>query len=440
MFPSLPYRQVHLDFHTSEHIPDVGKDFNKKDFQTALKKGNVDSITLFAKCHHGWCYYPTKVGKAHPHLVQPDLLGLQMEACREIGVATPAYVTVQWDEKAAREHPEWRVVRADNPAGGDVLKAQWHPLCLSNPGAVEQVIAHAEELIERYHPPGFFFDILLMWECVCPNCVAKMQADGRDAEVKADRIANHRDWVLNAFQRISAAVWKKDPQCRVYLNAGIAKGEPERWANFSHLELESLPTGGWGWDHFPLAARYAATQGKEYLGMSGKFHTTWGELGGYKTSTSLEFECASMVAQGARCSIGDQLHPSGRIDLPTYERLGPAYERVRKLEPYAKGARNVSQTAGSLVAGRRRRRGPRAARSARDVRHHRLSGRLFALQAVGASRRRSSRCRARQALERLRGRRRQPDSVRELGHGCRGQTLSARRRVGVRRTREPLEP
>ena len=29
----------------------------------------------------------------------------------------------------------------------------------------------------------------------------------------------------------------------------------------THLELESLPTGGWGYDHFPLSARYAQTLG-----------------------------------------------------------------------------------------------------------------------------------------------------------------------------------
>ena len=37
---------------------------------------------------------------------------------------------------------------------------------------------------------------------------------------------------------------------------------------FSHLELESLPTGGWGYDHFPLSAKYVAGLGLDYLGMA----------------------------------------------------------------------------------------------------------------------------------------------------------------------------
>ena len=64
----IPTRQVHLDFHTSELIPDVGARFDKAQFQQALRLGNLNSITVFAKCHHGWCYYPTAVGRVHPTL------------------------------------------------------------------------------------------------------------------------------------------------------------------------------------------------------------------------------------------------------------------------------------------------------------------------------------------------------------------------------------
>lgn len=68
------YRQVHLDFHTSEKIVEIGKKFNKENFQKALQIGRVNSITLFSKCHHGWSYHPTKVNEIHPGL-NFDLLG-----------------------------------------------------------------------------------------------------------------------------------------------------------------------------------------------------------------------------------------------------------------------------------------------------------------------------------------------------------------------------
>ena len=81
--PKVAHRQVHLDFHTSELIPGIGEQFNKKQFQEALKLGNVNQINIFSKGCHSWSYYPTKVGKMHPNL-EFDLMGAQIEACHEI--------------------------------------------------------------------------------------------------------------------------------------------------------------------------------------------------------------------------------------------------------------------------------------------------------------------------------------------------------------------
>jgi hypothetical protein len=39
----LAMRQIHLDFHTSEMIEDIGKDLKKTQFQEMLKKGHVNS-------------------------------------------------------------------------------------------------------------------------------------------------------------------------------------------------------------------------------------------------------------------------------------------------------------------------------------------------------------------------------------------------------------
>ena len=103
---SIPSRQVHLDFHTSEHIPGVGAGFSRANFQDALKLGRVNSITVFAKCHHSWSYYPTRVGMRHPTL-ERDLLGEWIEASHEVGVRAPVYYTVGWSATDAELHPEW---------------------------------------------------------------------------------------------------------------------------------------------------------------------------------------------------------------------------------------------------------------------------------------------------------------------------------------------
>ena len=106
-------RQVHLDFHTSPFIPDVGAEFDARAFAATFKRAHVNSVTLFAKCHHGMCYYPTKTGRAHPALGERDLLGEMIEALRREGIRCPVYTPVAWEENVADEHPEWRQMRAD---------------------------------------------------------------------------------------------------------------------------------------------------------------------------------------------------------------------------------------------------------------------------------------------------------------------------------------
>ena len=50
---ALRYRQIHLDFHTSPHVPGIGKNFDATEWKETLQAASVDSITLFSKCHHG---------------------------------------------------------------------------------------------------------------------------------------------------------------------------------------------------------------------------------------------------------------------------------------------------------------------------------------------------------------------------------------------------
>src|SRR5213593_258860 len=52
-----------------------------------------------------------------------------------------------------------------------------------------------------------------------------------------------------------------------------------------------------------------------------------------------------MMAHGARCSIGDQLHPRGTLDRGAYELIGAAYERVEAREPWLRDAKPITDIA-----------------------------------------------------------------------------------------------
>ena len=337
------FRQVHLDFHTSEKIQRIGQSFSKAQFQEMLKLGRVDSITVFAKCHHGWAYFPSEENEIHPHLGF-DLLGAQIEAAHEIGVKTPVYLSAGLDERLARLHPEW-LIRDENDRtnwASSFMEPGYHQFCMNTP-YLDILIRQIEEATRKYDGDGIFLDIVGVRKCYCHTCVNQLLGEGKDPRDPKNVKELGEKTYANYTRRVREAVHAIKPGLPIFHNSGhIHRGRRDLAAANTHLELESLPTGGWGYDHFPLSARYVQQLGYDFLGMTGKFHLSWGEFGGFKHPNALRYEVALSLANGARCSIGDQLHPEGRMDPATYRLIGAAYEEVERKEAWCADVRHVA--------------------------------------------------------------------------------------------------
>lgn len=341
------FRQVHLDFHTSEHIPGIGSRFDADDFASTLADAAVDSVTCFARCHHGYLYYPSKLNpeRIHPHLETPDLLPQQIEACHKRGIRMPIYITVQWDMFTAQEHPEWLCLTPDKTAMGSrgaFGAGFYETLDVFHPGYREFLAKHTKEVLQTLDVDGIFFDICGPAASCAPHWVRAMDDAGLDPENDEQR-GDFAKKVMNEWMaEMTAMIRSINSDCTIFYNSGHVgpRHRPSTDA-FTHYELESLPSGGWGYLHFPLAVRYARNLGKACVGMTGKFHTAWGDFHSYKNDAALEYECFTMISQGAACSVGDQLHPTGEIDGPTYDLIGGVYRSVREKQPWCENAEPI---------------------------------------------------------------------------------------------------
>jgi hypothetical protein len=138
------------------------------------------------------------------------------------------------------------------------------------------------------------------------------------------------------------------PDASVYYNGTTKLNDPNRNVEFRMYEhntqhdLEDLPTTWGGYDKLPVRAKLFANTGAPMVAMSGKFHTSWGEFGGYKHPDALRYEAAAMIAFGAACNFGDQLHPLGEMELDTYRNIGQAFQYVEQIEDYGIGGKPVS--------------------------------------------------------------------------------------------------
>jgi hypothetical protein len=341
------FRQVHLDFHTSAACKDVGASFDPAAFAETVKMGRVDSMTIFAKCHHGFSYYPTEAGTMHPNLGF-DLMGQQIEALHSAGVRAPIYVSIMWDDLAGERNPGWIIARKDGSllirpplSNESPLTGGWGWTTLDvSTDYGDYLVAQVEEICDLYNVDGFFFDICFP----IPNYSPRGQDQMREAGVRLDddsavlRFAEEK--LAKFLDRMSKVVRARVPEATIFYNGTVNPRMAETLPYQTHFEIESLPTssGLWGYLHYPIMVRQARTYGRNFLGMTGRFHKAWADFGGLKTRDQLDYECGTVVAAGGEISVGDQLHPSGELDPAVYRLLEHSFGRIERLEPFLRGS------------------------------------------------------------------------------------------------------
>jgi hypothetical protein len=262
-------RQIHLDFHTSPELEGIGENFSKEHFQAMLQKGNVSSITVFAKCHHSLCYYPTEAGIRHPGL-SFDLLGEMMDAAHEIGVRAPVYITAGWSSLDAENHPEWLVKNIkgnyipsqfDFSAAPSAVMPQniWLYLCLNDGAYARHIYDITREICNRYKRiDGLFIDICIIGGfCYCDECKEGMVKQGLNPENESHAEKYYYDKHQDFMQNIRNIAAENHPEATVFFNSGGANIYLPRFHGLStHFEIEDLPTVWGGYDKMPMHAKY----------------------------------------------------------------------------------------------------------------------------------------------------------------------------------------
>ena len=352
MAEQLPYRQIHLDFHTPELRGPIATEFNPQEFAKTLADAGVDSITLFAKDHHGHVFYDTDEPYHHPDL-HIDLLSEQVDAVHRVGIRAPIYISVGFDELIGSQHPEW-FLRNDH---GEVLQgltktvgpleAGFKRLCLNSPYVdylkhqIREVIAHFTGRLD-----GLFFDIVRQSPCYCHTCMAKMTDAGVDA-TDPKQVAEYAKQVTVRFEHeISDLIRAEVPDCPIFYNDGTVNPSiRETLHTNSHLEIEALAASLWGYGDFPATMRYAKNLGMDYVGMTSRFHFGWADFGSYKNPAALDYDVFLILAHGGQVSIGDQLYPSGQLMPHVYAEVGRVFNQVKPLEQYLDGAKPLTDMA-----------------------------------------------------------------------------------------------
>jgi hypothetical protein len=166
-----------------------------------VKKAGIEASMVYAVCHNGNSYYPTKVGHQHANLKGRDIFGETVKLLRKEGIVPVAYYTSIYHNHSAKTHPEWRIAKA---TGGQHGGRYWWS-CPNNDDYVEFTLAQIGEVIS-YDVNGIFND-MTFWPvvCVCSSCRRKyLEETGREIPVRIDW--RSKEWIsFQGFRERSMA-------------------------------------------------------------------------------------------------------------------------------------------------------------------------------------------------------------------------------------------
>ena len=290
---SFPLRTIHLDFHTGPDVPDVGCDFDADRFARTFKDAHVDSVTVFATCHHGHAYYRTDHPCRHPNLSPDlDLTGSQIEALHRAGLRAPIYVTGQVNEYAANTHPEWvgdRSGRAPREAPGG---ATWRPRSRRCTRAGRCWTCRAPTRSTWRSRSRRSWTATGRWTASSWTCagtspgVSQWAVEGMTRRNLDPRLAEHRaryarQVALDYMRRFSAMVeaagrGNRPPRDLVQL-APQDQPAPGAAVPAPGGRSRPCPRAAGGYAYFPYVARFVRPLGLPTLTHTGRFFKSWGD-------------------------------------------------------------------------------------------------------------------------------------------------------------------
>ena len=211
-------RQILVDMHVPDWDPGFLANFDPVRMVELYQKSGAQAIMHYCNSHMGLCYWPCTVGEMNKVLKGRDIVGETVAELHRRGMASCAYYSCIFNNWAWTNHPEWRMVTADEASGkGEATrKSRYGTCCFNSEEYNEFMRQQTDELTKEYEFDAIFFD-MVYWPriCLCENCKRRFRQEaGADIPGKVDwtdplwcKFAAARDrWLTESFNKLAEIV------------------------------------------------------------------------------------------------------------------------------------------------------------------------------------------------------------------------------------------
>jgi hypothetical protein len=332
-------RNIHIDC----IVPDwakLGEDFDPERFADKIHNANATSAVVYGKCHHGYAYYPSKVGVTHPQM-GVDVLGQMVNAIKKRGIFCFAYYSALRDSYQNERHPDWRKVNAK----GKQSRGFYSDVCFNSPYGEKIFLPQLEEIVRKYPVDGLWIDIMAYYDgCFCRYCQTRFKEAGVDIHNTRQRRAFvatfTREWARKAYERVK----KIRPEVLLHFNH-LTKMGMRKSLEFEDLSNVENAVPLLEYAYFPAYARHVRTLGQPFGGVTSRFEILYGHFGTVKSPEMLKWQCATNLASGAASTVIDFAPNTLRLETPVYQTLGKVFGFVKEREPWCLNSVSVPEIA-----------------------------------------------------------------------------------------------
>lgn len=315
-----------FDFH-SHAVVNIGSKPAVADIAKRLADAGVSEMSMFAKGHCGFTYYPTQLSHcyAHPRMTG-DPLGSVVQACVDQGLSALAYISFGIDGFGGQQNPHWA---RHGPQGHRPHKLEhFMTVCPYSPYTDESILPQVDEVLRLYPVAGFFFDTMsALAPCYCPWCTRDWLAShDQPLPVAADDEGWgifgqwRHDRSMTLLGRISQFIQDRRPGAAVAFNQVGCLPVPQAMpAGCTRLSMDFTTMGPQSRQASNCAA-YGSNAPLPADVMPTIFNSGWGDWSLAPTQRLQQVAAAIWSRQG-RAYFGDRLHPQVSLAQPSVEAL-----------------------------------------------------------------------------------------------------------------------
>ena len=195
-------RRILIDMQIPDWDPGFLARYDVEAAIDACVSAGADAIMVYFQSHTGLCNWPTQSGRQHAAFRGRDLVAETLACAKQRELPVCAYYSVNFNNQAWVEHPQWRLqpAGAGMIGGGLLVRERYGICCFNHPDYRKFIESQVSEILTAYEVEALFYDMVWwMGVCLCDHCRERLRNE------ESIEIPRTIDWLNPDWCRFQAA-------------------------------------------------------------------------------------------------------------------------------------------------------------------------------------------------------------------------------------------